>query len=77
MSSDEDDIDEDDIDNRKLSAIYDFAKAMPMLFVPSSHAKSSQPQMEDEDRHKRMKYTILPLPTTQGEGEKQLATMQE
>ena len=27
------------IDERKLSAIYQFARAMPLLFVPTSHIK--------------------------------------
>jgi len=29
-----------DIDRRRLSAMYDFAKAMPLLFVPPSHSKA-------------------------------------
>ena len=29
------------IDERKLSAIYEFAKAMPLLFIPTSHINGS------------------------------------
>ena len=27
----------DELPDRKLSAVYEFAKAMPLLFVPASH----------------------------------------
>ena len=39
--SDSDEEEEDyDIDRKKLSSIYDYAKAMPLLFVPPSHYKA-------------------------------------
>ena len=39
-SSVEDEGDEYDIDRKKLSSIFDYAKSMPLLFVPPSHYKA-------------------------------------
>ena len=47
FSSDEDNFSYD-VEERKLSAIYQFARAMPLLFVPASHVKG-----DDKKRNRR------------------------
>ena len=42
-----DDVDESYIEEKKLTAILQFAKSMPLLFVPASHIK--------KDEHKKRK----------------------
>ena len=37
------------IEKRKLTAIYQFAKAMPLMFVPSSHAKGGDNKRKRDD----------------------------
>ena len=40
--------DADDIGKRKLSAIYQFARAMPLMFVPSFHIKVGDKKQKRE-----------------------------
>lgn len=41
-SSDSDESYDYHVEDRKLSAIYQFALAMPLLFVPASHNKTEE-----------------------------------
>ena len=38
------------VDERKLSAMYQFAKAMPLLFVPASHIKRGNNKRKRDGR---------------------------
>ena len=52
------------IEKRKLTAIYQFAQAMPLMFVPSSHAKGGDNKRKRDD-HDQLADSAINSPHTE------------